>query len=666
LLCIALTLTGAFSPALADDDDPPAPVLPPNPSRNVLIGSDSGLVQATGPLEQAEVVYSTLVSVPDATWLRLWFGDTTLSGDPAAEGAVIRIMSAADGGTQYLNAESLKQWSNSSAFFNGDTVLIDLIAHGKTGDSRLIIKSVTAGEPVYDSRSICDTVDDRVLSSRPDNARFMPAGCTAWLIDDANHTFLMAGHCGTANGVAQFNVPLSSTTGVVNSPLPEHQYAIEASSIQQLSGGVGNDWAYFGTFPNSNTGLTAKQAQGSFYQLAAVPPPVSGQSIRVTGYGTTSTPAPRTWSQVQKTHTGPYTSFATTTIRYRTDTTGGNSGSPVTDESTGLAIGIHTHGGCSSTGGSNAGTAVHNAGLQNALANPRGICRTGIATPSGDIFISSDLNNNFGALPVTGGSFGAIAQLGPAMQGLAFDRHAGNILGIDSARRLYTIDPGSGDTTQLGTVTATALTLTGLAFDPNARVIYAIAQSSGQLFSINATTLAATPIGAAQGGAIGGLDFDRLSNTLFGISDEGVTHLVRINVATGAQTLVGVLGAGATDCNGLAFNPATNTLYTINAVNGNFLSISPATGAATLIGDTSDLFGAAFGMAARDAAPVGCNADFDGDGDHGTDLDIEAFFACLGGNCCPTCASADYDDDGDTGTDLDIEAFFRVLGGGPC
>jgi len=64
---------------------------------------------------------------------------------------------------------------------------------------------------------------------------------------------------------------------------------------------------------------------------------------------------------------------------------------------------------------------------------------------------------------------------------------------------------------------------------------------------------------------------------------------------------------------------------------------------------------------------AGCgDADFDGDGDVGTDLDIEAFFACLGGDCCATCGSADFDGDGDTGTDLDIEAFFRVLGGGDC
>jgi hypothetical protein len=58
--------------------------------------------------------------------------------------------------------------------------------------------------------------------------------------------------------------------------------------------------------------------------------------------------------------------------------------------------------------------------------------------------------------------------------------------------------------------------------------------------------------------------------------------------------------------------------------------------------------------------------DINGDGDYGTDADIEAFFACLAGNCCPTCQSADFNGDGDPGTDADIEAFFRVLAGGPC
>jgi hypothetical protein len=61
-----------------------------------------------------------------------------------------------------------------------------------------------------------------------------------------------------------------------------------------------------------------------------------------------------------------------------------------------------------------------------------------------------------------------------------------------------------------------------------------------------------------------------------------------------------------------------------------------------------------------------CTNDFNGDGDPGTDADIEAFFACVAGNCCETCASADFDGDGDIGTEADIEAFFRVLAGHPC
>jgi len=61
-----------------------------------------------------------------------------------------------------------------------------------------------------------------------------------------------------------------------------------------------------------------------------------------------------------------------------------------------------------------------------------------------------------------------------------------------------------------------------------------------------------------------------------------------------------------------------------------------------------------------------CSPDFNQDGDFGTDQDIEAFFACLAGNCCQRCLSSDFNNDGDSGTDQDIEAFFRVLAGGSC
>jgi hypothetical protein len=62
----------------------------------------------------------------------------------------------------------------------------------------------------------------------------------------------------------------------------------------------------------------------------------------------------------------------------------------------------------------------------------------------------------------------------------------------------------------------------------------------------------------------------------------------------------------------------------------------------------------------------GCTADADGDGDPGTDADIEAFFACLAGTCCQRCSPADFDGDGDSGTDADLESFFRVLAGQAC
>ncbi len=63
-------------------------------------------------------------------------------------------------------------------------------------------------------------------------------------------------------------------------------------------------------------------------------------------------------------------------------------------------------------------------------------------------------------------------------------------------------------------------------------------------------------------------------------------------------------------------------------------------------------------------SPCG-SADFNCDGDFGTDQDIESFFACLSGSCpaAPCHSSADFNGDGDVGTDQDIDAFFRVLSG---
>jgi V8-like Glu-specific endopeptidase len=354
-----------------------------SPIEHVLVPVqfDTGEVQNHG--QERGVAYSAEVRVPRRSWIRLQFSSASLGRTPpGGQPTVLRISSLLDGGTQTMNTEHLRQWNNSTAYFNGDAVRLEIICDPDAPPSRVTMNQLIVGSFVQYGEggiaTICGSTDDRVLSNEAGNARMLPPGCTAWLINDPNRTFLTAGHCvtGLASSVIQFNVPLSTPGGATQNPPPEHQYAPDLTSLQSLSGGIGQDYAYFGCFPNPVTNLTPFQAQGAFYTIAAKAPPVANpaQQIRITGYGSTSAPVSPTWYLVQKTHTGLYTQQPGTTVNYATDTTGGNSGSPVFNLDDNTAIGIHTHGGCTSTGGQNSGTAIEHPGLQNALANPLGVC----------------------------------------------------------------------------------------------------------------------------------------------------------------------------------------------------------------------------------------------------------------------------------------------------
>jgi hypothetical protein len=291
-----------------------AQMLPAMTGPQVRVGTDSGWVAnngAPGPI----VVYTTDVRAPGAAWLRLQFGDVALSGS-IAEGTAsfLRITSLLDGAYQYLNAESIKEWSHTSAYLNGEALTVEILAYPGTGQSRVVVESVTAGEPqpfsVLDT--ICGPTDDRLPSFDPRNCR-VSTGCSGWLINDKNHGFLTAGHCGISGStVMMFNVPLSTAGGGLVNPPPIHQYVVDAASIRLQAGAAtfGHDHAYYGCFKNSTTQKTAFEAQGAFYTLAASVPPIAGQTIRITGYGTTSAPISPTWNQIQKTHTGAFVSYA--------------------------------------------------------------------------------------------------------------------------------------------------------------------------------------------------------------------------------------------------------------------------------------------------------------------------------------------------------------------
>jgi hypothetical protein len=104
----------------------------------------------------------------------------------------------------------------------------------------------------------------------------------------------------------------------------------------------------------------------------------------------------------------------------------------------------------------------------------------------------------------------------------------------------------------------------------------------------------------------------------------------------------------------------------ISGVTTPTLTISPA--GSFLAGNYDVVLTNACGSSTSQAAQLVLRdpADYNGDGDVGTDADIEDFFACLAGSCCARCLSADFNNDGDLGTDADIEDFFRVLAGGDC
>lgn len=586
----------------------------PWPSRVVAYRVDSGPVEsALSPVER-EVVYSTVVFVPGAQWLRLLLGEVHLAGDPAGNGSYLLVTSLADGDAQILNAEHLDQWRNTSAYFNGDAVLVELVSYGGTGASVLVLDGVLAGEASGQVVADLCGSDDRVLSNDPRVARHPGAGCTAFMINDVNSQFLTAGHCGAvAQQVIQFNVPLSNGQGNIVNPPASEQYAVEPSSSQGFDGPVGDDWHYFGVFPNSVTGLQPYQAQAARFTMALPPPSPTGQSIRITGYGTVEPPVPPEWNQALTTDVGPMGQVVGTSIRYFTDTSSGNSGSPIIHENSGQCVGIHTNAGCGL--GGNRGTTFVNGGLQNALANPLGICRAGQGPIAPPLYVIGDQVNHFGTADTSTGSFGMVAQVGAKWQGLAYSTDAGVLYAVNTDRQLFTIDPNSGAATLLGTLSGSPGTITAMTYDRVNKRIVGMLQNTGQLAAIDPNALTATGFGASTFGNVGGLAFDPTSGKLYGVDDTAAgTRLVSFDPNTGAKATIGALGAGINDCNGMAYVDAEDALFTIDAGSENLLRVDRQTGAATVVGNTGSLFGSAYGMEAIPSVPPpGCPGDLDGD-----------------------------------------------------
>jgi FlgD Ig-like domain len=342
------------------------------PSRKEALIINSGTHDGNGNVGTApRLAFKSVARISNAPWLRLYFGNSELG-----RASFLKITSLEDGAYQYLNAVSLKQWQNTSAFFNGDAVEIELYVAPE--DKRIFFetKEVVVGERMGSLGKIseilqdpcdpsvwcgiCGTTDDRVASNDPAIGRMTRVNvdgdtveqCTGWIA--SNGAYIAAGHCFEAAPLGrtlEFNVPQSDPDGIINFPHPNDQYMLDLTSLESRDAGVGADWAVYRCNPNSNTGLLPVQAQNAFYRLSIDSNP---PTFRLTGFGrdeclpgTNPLTQRNSDNATEQTDTGPnngeFGSGNTVYWTYCIDHRTGNSGGPVIPDGTGLSVGIVTH-----------------------------------------------------------------------------------------------------------------------------------------------------------------------------------------------------------------------------------------------------------------------------------------------------------------------------------
>ena len=284
------------------------------------------------PFPEARSLHEEVLLIEDAAWLRVYFGEALVLG----QGSFLRITSELDGEVQVLDAEALGLWRNSSAYFNGDTLRVELIGGPRTQGNRLAIDRLAweaqSNVPIG-TCGICGP-DDRVASDEDFAARLLPAGCSS-TVYNSQSCLVSAGHCVSGGMLVQFKVPLSNSNCSLNHPPVSDQFPIVTFAF--TNGGVGNDWSVLVSGTN-NLGEKPFERYGAKRPIATAPPS-TGQSLTIWGYGIDSQCI---FTQAQQTSDGSVTSVGSTFFNHNVDATFGNSGSAVQLNGEEI-LGIATH-----------------------------------------------------------------------------------------------------------------------------------------------------------------------------------------------------------------------------------------------------------------------------------------------------------------------------------
>jgi hypothetical protein len=289
----------------------------------------------TGPIvnagNQMKAMFQGQVHIEGAAWVRLHFDEPDLQAT-----SYVQITNPFDGEVQQLDRHDLAMWSDTSGYFNGDTLKIEVFAAPRT-TNRVRVSGVEAEVPNVETGGcawpcgICNT-DNRVPSSETFVAR-LSTGCSA-TIYNANSCAVSAGHCMGGSMVLLFNVPASNANCSLNQPPIADQFPV--ITFDSENAGIANDWAVMTSGTNS-LGQTAFERYGELRPISGNTP-FAGQQLTIWGFGIDSE---CTRSQAQQTSSGAVDSVSSGHFRHTVDATCGNSGSSIIQANAILGIASH-------------------------------------------------------------------------------------------------------------------------------------------------------------------------------------------------------------------------------------------------------------------------------------------------------------------------------------
>lgn len=153
---------------------------------------------------------------------------------------------------------------------------------------------------------------------------------------------------------------------------------------------------------------------------------------------------------------------------------------------------------------------------------------------------------------------------------------------------LGSIDRTSGAWTLIGNQGISG-SITGLAHDPGADVLYGCSPNNNSLYTLDQATGLATVIGPTGFSNINGLAWDSTTGALF-CTDLNNNALFTIDTSTGSGTLVATM-SNTSNVEGLAYDPATDTLYGLDDSAEQIVVINKSTGVAQPLPNTLNATG---------------------------------------------------------------------------